>query len=57
MTANRLADSNVGLAEPPRQQRTSPAIRALAWVVLAVMAAALVYAGWIALSNFDRIGV
>jgi len=34
-----------------------PAIRLLAWVVLAVMAAATVYTAWIALSNFNRIGV
>ena len=31
--------------------------RALAWVVLAVMTLALVYTAWIALSNFNRIGV
>jgi hypothetical protein len=29
----------------------------LAWVVLAVMAASTVYTGWIALANFNRIGV
>ncbi len=57
VTANLLTDSDAGRAEPPRQQTTWPAIRALAWVVLAVMAAALAYAGWIALSNFDRISV
>lgn len=32
-------------------------IRALGLVVLAVMAVALVYTGWIALANFSRIGV
>ena len=38
--------------------RPTPVLsRALAWVVFAVMAAALVYTGWIALSNFSRIGV
>jgi hypothetical protein len=31
--------------------------RALAWLVLALMAAATVYTGWIALANFNRIGV
>lgn len=36
---------------------TSVLSLALAWVVFAVMAAALVYTGWIALSNFSRIGV
>jgi hypothetical protein len=33
------------------------AIRLLAWVVLAVMAAATMYTAWIALTNFNRIGV
>lgn len=32
-------------------------LKALAWVVLAVMAAATVYTGWIALVNVNRIGV
>ena len=32
-------------------------VRAAAWVVLALMAAATVYSGWIALANFHRIGV
>jgi hypothetical protein len=31
--------------------------RSLAWVVLTVMAVALVYTGWIAIVNFNRIGV
>ena len=31
--------------------------RTLAWVVLAVMAGALLYTGWIALANVGRIGV
>jgi hypothetical protein len=31
--------------------------RTLAWVVLAVMAVALAYTGWIAITNFHRIGV
>ena len=29
----------------------------LAWVVLALMAAAVVYTAWIAVANFHRIGV
>ena len=37
--------------------RTWPIARTLAWVVLTVMGAALAYTGWIAISNFDRIGV
>jgi hypothetical protein len=41
--------------EPP--QTTWPVARTLAWVVLAVMAVALGYTGWIAISNFSRIGV
>jgi hypothetical protein len=31
--------------------------RLLAWVVLALMAAATVYTAWIAVANFNRIGV
>ena len=38
-------------------QSTWPLARALAWVVLTLMAAAVVYTGWIALANFHRIGV
>jgi len=34
-----------------------PAAKVLAWVVFALMAAATVYTAWIALANFDRIGV
>ena len=41
----------------PEPQATWPIARTLAWVVLAVMAAALAYTGWIALANFSRIGV
>jgi hypothetical protein len=33
------------------------AVRALAWLVLALMAGATLYTGWIALANFHRIGV
>jgi hypothetical protein len=36
---------------------TWPLARTVAWVVLAVMAVALVYTGWIAIANFNRIGV
>ena len=38
-------------------EATWPLARTLAWVVLAVMAVALVYTGWIAIANFSRIGV
>ena len=31
--------------------------RVLAWLVLALMAAATLYTGWIAFANFHRIGV
>jgi hypothetical protein len=34
-----------------------PLARALAWLVLALMAVSIVYTGWIALANFDQIGV
>lgn len=36
---------------------TWPLARTLAWVVLGVIAGALVYTGWIALANFGRISV
>jgi len=36
---------------------TGPLAKALAWLVLALMAAATVYTGWIALANFNRIAV
>lgn len=41
----------------PDPRPTSALFRTVAWVVMAVMALALAYAGWIAISNFDRIGV
>ena len=34
-----------------------PLAKALAWLVLALMAVATLYTGWIAASNFHRIGV
>jgi len=36
---------------------TWPLAKVLAWLVLALMAAAIVYTGWIALANFNRIAV
>jgi hypothetical protein len=39
------------------QQATWPLARTLAWVVMLVMAAALAYTAWIAIANFNRIGV
>lgn len=41
----------------PGSQPTWPLARSLAWVVLTVMAVALVYTGWIVIVNFNRIGV
>lgn len=41
----------------PDLQPTWPLARTLAWVVLAVMTVALAYTGWIAIANFNRIGV
>jgi hypothetical protein len=35
----------------------APLARLLAWVVFALMVAAAGYAAWIALANFNRIGV
>jgi hypothetical protein len=40
-----------------QQDRSWPLARAAAWVVLALMASATLYGGWIALTNFHRIGV
>ena len=40
-----------------RSEGTWPLVKTLAWVVLAVMAVALAYTGWIALANFGRISV
>lgn len=57
MAANLLTDADPGPATSPRRETTWRVVRALAVVVLAVMAAALAYAGWIALANFARIGV
>lgn len=36
---------------------TWPLARTLAWIVLGVMALTVVYTGWIAIANFDHIGV
>jgi hypothetical protein len=41
----------------PSNGATWPLARTLAWVILAVMAAAVSYTGWITLANFSRIGV
>jgi len=41
----------------PEPRVTWPLTQMVAWVVLVVMAAALVYAGWIVIANFSRIGV
>jgi hypothetical protein len=38
-------------------ERSAPLARLLAWVVLALMAAATVYTAWTALANYNRIGV
>jgi hypothetical protein len=39
------------------QDRSWPLARAAAYFVLALMAAATLYGGWIAVANFHRIGV
>ena len=57
MSPNLRTDPNGGRAASLEYGATWPAIRAFAWIVLAVMAAALAYAGWIAVANFNRIGV
>jgi hypothetical protein len=40
-----------------QRDRSWPLARAAAWVVLALMASATLYGGWIVLTNFHRIGV
>jgi hypothetical protein len=46
------------MAAAERERRGSEVLsRLLAWVVLALMAAATLYTGWIAVANFHRIGV
>ena len=54
--ALRLSAHAGGPMEPERGATWSLA-RTLAWVVLAVIAGALAYTGWIAIVNFNRIGV
>jgi hypothetical protein len=39
------------------REGSAPLARLLAWVVLALMVAATAYTAWIAVTNFDRIGV
>jgi hypothetical protein len=41
----------------PEDEGSWPLAKALAWVVLALMAVSTLYTGWIALANFDQIGV
>jgi hypothetical protein len=44
--------------EAPARGTPSPLLtRLLAWLVLVLMAVATVYTGWIALANWNRIGV
>jgi adenylate kinase len=41
-----------------RERESSSALsRLLAWIVLALMASATLYSAWIAIVNFNRIGV
>jgi hypothetical protein len=41
----------------PEREGSALLARLLAWIVLALMAAATLYTGWIAAVNFGRIGV
>ena len=44
----------------PEPNRAAPALAlttALSWLVIALMLAAIIYAGWIAIVNWNRIGV
>ena len=36
---------------------STPLVKGLAWVVLALIAASTAYTAWIAVTNFHRIGV
>ncbi len=40
-----------------QREASAPLARWLAWVVIALMVAATAYTAWIALTNFNRIGV
>jgi hypothetical protein len=51
----RLLAEEAPVASEP--DATWPLVRTLAWVILLVMAVALVYTAWIAIANFSRIGV
>jgi hypothetical protein len=54
----KLPDESEEEAQMANQQdRSWPMARAAAYLVLALMAAATLYGGWIALTNFHRIGV
>jgi hypothetical protein len=56
-TEHSSSPGGVGMADVAKGEGSAPLTRALAWLVLALMAAATVYSGWIALANFNRIGV
>jgi hypothetical protein len=47
----------VGTSAERESEASAPLARILAWVVLALMTVATVYTAWIALVNFNRIGV
>jgi hypothetical protein len=45
------------MSEIRDRDSSSPLNRILAWIVLGLMAAATAYTAWIAVANFNRIGV
>jgi hypothetical protein len=54
-------DSDVGvlmMASVTNERELAPPLaRLLAWVILALIAGAVAYTGWVAVANFSRIGV
>lgn len=50
-------DSKPARTEALPAPRSPALVRGLAWLVLALMAVAMLYTGWIAAVNFHRIGV
>jgi hypothetical protein len=47
----------MALSDSDGHRQSALLVRLLAWVVLALMGASIVYTAWIALANFGRISV
>ena len=55
LTIGAKEDSTVAVASP--DSRSYPLTRTLCLVIVLIMVAAVIYAGWIGILNFSRIGV